>query len=92
MPGTPVPRTAPPPADRRRWPALLTAVATAVTGTALAVLTAASPAQAACGTTNVALNRPATSSTNENSTRTAARAVDGSTATRWSSACSSTAT
>ncbi|ROP36936.1 discoidin domain-containing protein [Saccharothrix texasensis] len=44
-------------------------------------------AQAAeCGTTNAALNRPATASSVENGGTPAAAAVDGNTGTRWSSA------
>jgi hypothetical protein len=41
-----------------------------------------------CGTTNAALNHPATSSSVENSTLGPANAVDGSLTTRWSSAFS----
>jgi hypothetical protein len=41
-----------------------------------------------CGTTNVALNRPATASSTENATLPASNAVDGNTGTRWSSAFS----
>jgi F5/8 type C domain/Beta-1,3-glucanase len=41
-----------------------------------------------CGTANVAQGRPATSSSNENSTLGPANAVDGNTGTRWSSAFS----
>jgi chitodextrinase len=40
------------------------------------------------GGTNIALNKPATSSGNENSTLGPANAVDGNTGTRWSSAFS----
>lgn len=43
---------------------------------------------AGCGATNVALNRPATSSSNENAGLTPNLAVDGNTGTRWSSAFS----
>ena len=43
---------------------------------------------AACGTTDVALNQPATASSLENSSFPASAAVDGNTATRWSSAFS----
>jgi hypothetical protein len=42
----------------------------------------------ACGTTNIALNKTATSSSNENAGTTANLAVDGSLTTRWSSAFS----
>jgi hypothetical protein len=38
-----------------------------------------------CGTTNVALNQPATASSLENSSFAASNAVDGNTGTRWSS-------
>jgi hypothetical protein len=43
---------------------------------------------ATCGTANAALNRPATASSTENATFPASNAVDGNTATRWSSAFS----
>ncbi|HEX9337447.1 MAG TPA: discoidin domain-containing protein [Pseudonocardiaceae bacterium] len=43
---------------------------------------------AACGTTDAALNRPATASSTENATFPASNAVDGNTSTRWSSAFS----
>src|SRR5260221_554436 len=46
------------------------------------------PASAACGTTNVALNKTATSSSNENAGTTPNLAVDGNAGTRWSSAAS----
>ncbi|MET8043712.1 discoidin domain-containing protein [Micromonospora sp. NPDC005215] len=58
---------------------------------ALAVTTPSATATAAaagCGTANVALNRPATASSVENSRLSAANAVDGSATTRWSSAFS----
>jgi hypothetical protein len=41
-----------------------------------------------CGTANAALNKPATASSTENATTPASAAVDGNTATRWSSAFS----
>ncbi|GAA1034909.1 discoidin domain-containing protein [Virgisporangium ochraceum] len=41
-----------------------------------------------CGTTNAALNRPATASSAESAATGAAAAVDGNTGTRWSSAFS----
>jgi hypothetical protein len=41
-----------------------------------------------CGTTNVALNHPATASSLENATFSASAAVDGNLGTRWSSAFS----
>ncbi|MCP2329101.1 beta-glucosidase-like glycosyl hydrolase [Hamadaea flava] len=43
---------------------------------------------ASCGTTNAALNRPATTSSTENAGTPASAAVDGNTGTRWSSAAS----
>ena len=43
---------------------------------------------AACGTTNAALNHPATASSTENASFPASAAVDGNTGTRWSSAFS----
>jgi hypothetical protein len=46
------------------------------------------PADSACGTTDAALNRPATASSVENATFPAGNATDGNTATRWSSAFS----
>jgi hypothetical protein len=49
----------------------------------------ASPASAAsCGTTNVAVGRPATASSTENAGFPASNAVDGNAGTRWSSAFS----
>ncbi|WP_327006007.1 discoidin domain-containing protein [Dactylosporangium sp. NBC_01737] len=45
-------------------------------------------APAACGATNVALNRPATASSTENGSLLPARAFDGNPATRWSIAFS----
>lgn len=44
------------------------------------------PTPAACGTTNLALNKPATSSSNETSALTPNLAVDGNASTRWASA------
>src|SRR5258708_34117113 len=44
--------------------------------------------QAGCGTTNVALNQPATASSTQNATFPASAAVDGNSGTRWSSAAS----
>ncbi len=43
------------------------------------------PAASGCGTTNVALNQPATASSLENAGTPASAAVDGNTGTRWSS-------
>jgi hypothetical protein len=71
--------------QRRRWTAAAVAAATLLTTFSIAT----SPAQAAaCGTTNVALNRPATASSTENAGTPASAAVDGNTGTRWSSAFS----
>jgi beta-glucosidase len=50
--------------------------------------TAGSGGGSSCGTTNAALNRPATASSAENAGTPAAAAVDGNTGTRWSSAFS----
>jgi hypothetical protein len=52
------------------------------------LIPSATAATTGCGTTNVALNQPATSSSVENSSLSAAKAVDGSATTRWSSAFS----
>jgi hypothetical protein len=46
------------------------------------------PAAAACGTANAAQGRPATASSSESAAFPAGSAVDGNTATRWSSAFS----
>jgi hypothetical protein len=46
------------------------------------------PVTSGCGTTNIALNKTATSSSNENAGTTPNLAVDGNTGTRWSSAFS----
>src|SRR5579859_46550 len=54
----------------------------------LSVASIVKPAAAACGTTNVALNKTATASSVENGGTTANLAVDGSLTTRWSSAFS----
>lgn len=69
--------------------------ALSVTLTALSLLAsftvagATRPASAAaCGTANAALNRPATASSVENDAFPASAAVDGNSATRWSSAFS----
>ncbi|WP_239066793.1 discoidin domain-containing protein [Actinomadura bangladeshensis] len=75
----PVPPHAPP---RRAWPAALFALLLAA---ALAV-PAGRAAAAACGTSDAALNRPATASSTENASFPASAAVDGNAVTRWSSA------
>jgi len=56
--------------------------------TARVTSSSARTAAASCGTTNLALNRTATSSSTESSAYPAANAVDGNTGTRWSSAFS----
>jgi hypothetical protein len=66
----------------RRWATLALASATALAAVTVATTTTAS---AACGTTNLALNRPATASSAENAGTPASAAVDGNTGTRWSS-------
>ncbi|HTR93863.1 MAG TPA: discoidin domain-containing protein [Trebonia sp.] len=50
--------------------------------------TAPKASAATCGTTNIALNQPATASSLENASFPASNAVDGNTGTRWSSAFS----
>lgn len=70
---------------RRLLAAFTVAIATA------SVVVAGQPASAAplaCGTTNAALNQPATASSTENAGTPASAAVDGNTGTRWSSAFS----
>ncbi|WP_432840995.1 discoidin domain-containing protein [Dactylosporangium sp. CA-092794] len=74
------------PPRRRRALLAVAAVAAAFMACALVVVTRQASAATACGTTNVALNRPATSSSNESGSLTPAKAVDGNTSTRWSSA------
>jgi hypothetical protein len=71
---------------RRRLLAAAAAVVAALGAYALVALTPPAVAATACGTTNVALNKTATSSSNESATLTPAKAVDGDTGTRWSSA------
>jgi hypothetical protein len=67
----------------------LLALAAAPLGLAAFVMPSAAPAAAAtCGTTNIALNRPATASSVESAAFTAPNAVDGNLGTRWSSAFS----
>jgi beta-glucosidase len=53
--------------------------------TAVVVQPAGAAPAAACGTTNVALNRPVTASSAENAGTPATAAVDGNAGTRWSS-------
>jgi hypothetical protein len=80
-------RAAPP--RWRRTAAFLAGAALLGAGlTVPAAIPAASAAAAACGTTNLALNHPATASSLENATFPASNAVDGNLGTRWSSAFS----
>ncbi|WP_433041573.1 discoidin domain-containing protein [Dactylosporangium sp. CS-033363] len=64
----------------------LAAVAAALLAYTLVVITRPALAATACGTTNVALNRPATASSQESASLGPAKAVDGSATSRWSSA------
>jgi len=81
-----------PPGRRIRLPrsiiAILASAALALTGLLGAVAAAPQANAATCGTTNIALNRPATASSLENAGFPASNAVDGNTGTRWSSAFS----
>ena len=67
-----------------------TATATAPTSSTATVTRTPTPSATAgaCGSTNVALNKPATSSSNENAGTTPNLAVDGNAGTRWASAFS----
>jgi hypothetical protein len=77
------------PASRRAAVCLLALAALVVTALVSGVGAAAPKASAAtCGTTNVALNQPTTSSSTENASFPASAATDGNTGTRWSSAFS----
>ncbi len=58
------------------------------TPTAPATAPTSTPIGSSCGTTNVALNQPATASSLESAGTPASAAVDGNTGTRWSSAFS----
>ncbi|GAA3259916.1 PQQ-binding-like beta-propeller repeat protein [Dactylosporangium siamense] len=58
------------------------------TAVLFAVPTPAATAAVTCGGTNIALNRPATASSSENGGLLPAKAFDGNTGTRWSSAFS----
>ncbi|WP_194911567.1 discoidin domain-containing protein [Catenulispora rubra] len=78
----------PAPLTRQRGkPATALAVVLALLLAALFGTTAGAhrAAAASCGTTNLALNAPATASSLENATLPASAAVDGNTGTRWSS-------
>jgi len=61
------------------------AVALAAAAAVVTVAPTVSAAPLACGTTNVALNKPATASSTENADTAAGAAVDGNSGTRWSS-------
>ncbi|MET7400946.1 discoidin domain-containing protein [Dactylosporangium sp. NPDC005572] len=63
----------------------LVAVALLFTGTVALLGATPGAAGAACGTTNVALGKTATASSNENGSLVPAKAVDGDVNTRWSS-------
>jgi hypothetical protein len=65
--------------------ALLAAGLVALWPAGVSAAPSASAASQACGTTNAALNRPATASSLESGQFPASAAVDGSTSTRWSS-------
>ena len=74
--------------NMRRWARPFTAV---LTGAALVLvalaagLTAPSASAASCGTTNIALHRPTTASSQESASFPAPNATDGNQGTRWSS-------
>lgn len=63
----------------------MTVAAVSVLGTFTAATSTTVASAAECGTTNVALNKPATASSTENAGTPASAAVDGNTGTRWSS-------
>jgi exo-beta-1,3-glucanase (GH17 family) len=75
----------------RRWRVIAPAAVVALVASMSAIVPltsagAAGPLASACGTTNAALNRPATASSTENAgVNPAGAAVDGDTTTRWSS-------
>src|ERR1700730_12033918 len=80
-------RAAPP--RWRRTAAFLAGAAPLGAGLAVpAAIPAAAAGAAACGTTNLALNHPATASSLENATFPASNAVDGNLGTRWARAFS----
>ncbi|WP_426502221.1 discoidin domain-containing protein [Dactylosporangium sp. McL0621] len=64
----------------------LLAAALLLAAAALVAVDRPAVAAAACGTTNAALNRPATASSSESASLGPAKAVDGSGSSRWSSA------
>ena len=73
-----------PRSPRRRITAVLASIALALTGL-LAISAAPKATAATCGTTDIALNHPATASSLENASFPASNAVDGNLNTRWSS-------
>ncbi|GAA2051795.1 hypothetical protein GCM10009839_68690 [Catenulispora yoronensis] len=70
--------------SRRRATALFNVLVVVLAGLLVPAVSSRAHA-AACGTTNLALNRPATASSTEGAAFPASAAVDGSTGTRWSS-------
>src|SRR5579859_7615811 len=72
----------------RRAAAILATLTLFAAGLTASTLTAGSAHAATCGSTNLALNHPATASSLENSSFPASNAVDGNLSTRWSSAFS----
>ncbi|MFD0632118.1 discoidin domain-containing protein [Catenulispora yoronensis] len=72
------------PVSRTRPAALVAAFALLVAGLLIPGLASRADA-ATCGTTNLALTKPATASSTEGAAYAASAAVDGSTGTRWSS-------
>jgi hypothetical protein len=90
MTSAPTAPTAPPGRTPHSRPltALFAALAALLAGLLIPLLHAPSAAAAACATTNLALNKPATSSSTENGSFPASAAVDGNAGTRWSSAFS----
>ena len=72
------------PSSKRRTVAA-TALATLL-GSFIVGMSQTQAQAAACGTTNVALNKPATASSSEGAGYAAGLAVDGNTGTRWASA------
>ncbi|MEV6636072.1 discoidin domain-containing protein [Actinoplanes sp. NPDC051470] len=73
---------------RRTRRTLTAAAAGLATVLGLTIVSVTSAQAAACGTTNVALNKPATASSSEGAGYAAGLAVDGNTGTRWASAFS----
>src|SRR5258706_3011143 len=75
-------------ATRTNTPVGATLTPTPTNTLAPATSTPTSTVAAGCGTTNIALNKTATSSSNENAGTTPNLAVDGNGGTRWASAAS----